>query len=207
MPSTLFVSDLHLAPERPALLAAFSAFCSGPAREATAVYVLGDLFDAWIGDDQLREPIADRVARDLNGLASAGVAVHLMCGNRDFLLGERFARAASGTLLPERIIIDLYGAPTLLLHGDELCTADLRYQRYRARVRDAARQRRFLALPYFIRRGFARWLRRKSHDATARKSDSVLDVTPAAVEEAFRVAGVTRMIHGHTHRRTHAHDP
>jgi UDP-2,3-diacylglucosamine hydrolase len=205
MAPTLFVSDLHLAPERPALLAAFSAFCAGPARAAADVYVLGDLFDAWIGDDQLRDPVAATVVRDLRAVADAGVGVHLMRGNRDFLLGERFAQAAGATLLPEQIVVDLFGTPTLLLHGDEMCVDDQSYQRYRARTRDPVTQRRFLALPYFVRRAFARWLRRKSHDATARKSDSILDVTPAAVEERFRVSGVARMIHGHTHRPARHH--
>ncbi|NDP41773.1 MAG: UDP-2,3-diacylglucosamine diphosphatase [Aromatoleum sp.] len=205
MPPTLFVSDLHLAPERPALLAAFSAFCAGPARAAAAVYVLGDLFDAWIGDDQLRDPVAATVAHDLRGVADAGIGVHLMHGNRDFLLGGRFAGAAGATLMPEQVVVDLFGTPTLLLHGDEMCTDDKSYQRYRARTRNPAWQRSYLALPYFARRAVARWLRRKSRDETARKPDSILDVTSAAVENAFRDSGVIRMIHGHTHRPARHH--
>jgi UDP-2,3-diacylglucosamine hydrolase len=205
MRPTLLLSDLHLSPERPGLVAAFAAFCAGPARAAAAVYVLGDLFDAWIGDDQLREPLAAAVARDLHAVADAGVPVHVMRGNRDFLLGERFAQAAGATLLPEKVVVDLHGTPTLLLHGDGLCTDDARYQRYRAWMQDATRQRRFLALPYVVRRGIARWLRRKSRRETARKSEAILDATPAAVEAAFRAAGVTRMIHGHTHRPARHH--
>jgi len=200
MRPTLLLSDLHLSPARPELVAAFGAFCAGPAREATAVYILGDLFDAWIGDDQLREPLAAGVARDVAAVAKSGVPVCLMRGNRDFLLGERFAAAAGVTLLPEQTIVDLAGTRTLLLHGDELCTDDVRYQRYRAKTHDPAWQRRVLALPYFARRGLAAWLRRKSRAATARKSESILDVSFVAVEAAFRIAGVTRMIHGHTHR-------
>ena len=129
----LFISDLHLSPARPALVAAFDAFCAGPARVAAAVYVLGDLFDAWIGDDQLREPLAAHVAAALRAVAAAGVPVAVMAGNRDVLLGRDFADAAArAALLPERIVVDVAGAPTLLLHGDELCTGDVAYQRYRA---------------------------------------------------------------------------
>ncbi|MEP7181516.1 MAG: UDP-2,3-diacylglucosamine diphosphatase [Betaproteobacteria bacterium] len=205
MRPTLFLSDLHLAPERPGLVAAFAAFCAGPARAAAGVYVLGDLFDSWIGDDQLREPLAAAVARDLHAVAQSGVAVHLMRGNRDFLLGERFAQAAGATLLPEQIVVDLCGIPTLLLHGDSLCTDDVQYQRYRAWMLDPAHQRLFLALPYPVRRGIARWLRRNSRRKTAGKSEDILDVTPAAVEAAFRATGVSRMIHGHTHRPARHH--
>src|SRR4051812_24543713 len=128
----VFVSDLHLAPARPALVAAFHAFCSGPARSAAAVYVLGDLFDAWIGDDQLKEPLAAGVARALRSVCAAGVPVGVMRGNRDLLLGRRFVQAAGATLLPEQIVVTLSGTPTLLLHGDELCTDDVSYQRFRA---------------------------------------------------------------------------
>jgi UDP-2,3-diacylglucosamine hydrolase len=205
MRPTLLLSDLHLSPARPELAAAFGAFCAGPARNAAAVYILGDLFDAWIGDDQLREPLAAGVARDLADVAKSGVPVCLMRGNRDFLLGPRFAAAAGATLLPEETIVDLAGTRTLLLHGDELCTDDVRYQRYRAMTHDPAWQRRVLALPYFARRALAAWMRRKSRAATARKSESILDVSFVAVEAAFRIAGVTRMIHGHTHRPARHH--
>jgi UDP-2,3-diacylglucosamine hydrolase len=128
-----------------------------------------------------------------------------MYGNRDMLIGPRFAEAAGAALLPEQIVVDLYGVPTLLLHGDELCTDDKSYQRYRARMRDPTWQRGVLALPYFARRTLAGWLRRKSLGETARKPDSILDVTPAAVDNAFRVSGVSRMIHGHTHRPARHH--
>src|SRR5881409_2425276 len=152
MQPTLFISDLHLSPSRPAMAAAFRAFCEGPARNAAAVYVLGDLFDAWIGDDQLREAFADDVAGALLAVSASGVPVAVMRGNRDLLLGERFTQAAGASLLPEQIVVDLHGTRTLLLHGDELCTDDLAYQRFRTWARDAARQRRFLALPYVARR-------------------------------------------------------
>jgi UDP-2,3-diacylglucosamine hydrolase len=205
MRPTLFLSDLHLAPERPGLVAAFAAFCAGPARAAVNVYVLGDLFDSWIGDDQLREPLAAAVARDLQAVAQSGVGVHVMRGNRDFLLGERFAQAAGATLLPEQLVVDLYGTPTLLLHGDGLCTDDVRYQRYRTWMLDPVHQRWLLAMPYSVRRAVARGLRRRSRSETAAKSDAILDVTPSAVEAAFRATGVARMIHGHTHRPARHH--
>jgi UDP-2,3-diacylglucosamine hydrolase len=199
-PPTLFISDLHLAPVRPALVQAFHAFCRGPARAAAALYVLGDLFDAWIGDDQLREPLAAEVAAALRAVAQAGVPVALMHGNRDLLLGERFAHEAGATLLPDEIVVDVGGTPTLLLHGDELCTDDIAYQRYRTWALDRARQRRFLALPYFVRRAFVGWMRRKSRRDTAAKAPLMMDVNAGAVAQVLRARGVTRMIHGHTHR-------
>ena len=205
MKPTLFLSDLHLSPERPALLAAFRAFCAGPARGAAAVYVLGDLFDAWIGDDQLGEPLATEVAAGLAEVTRGGVPVGVIAGNRDFLLGERFARASGATLLPEQIVVDVAGARTLLLHGDELCTADIGYQRFRRIARDIRWQQRYLALPYALRRRVARWLRSRSRRATAAKPEKIMDVEPKAVEAAFRAANVTRIIHGHTHRPARHH--
>jgi UDP-2,3-diacylglucosamine hydrolase len=202
---TLFISDLHLSPARPALVDAFRAFCSGPARAAAGVYVLGDLFDSWIGDDQLREPVASAVANAIRDVANAGTPVAVMVGNRDFLLGERFARAAGATLLPEQIVVDVAGTPTLLLHGDELCTGDAAYLRYRAFVREPWRQRRFLALPYPLRRAVGHLLRGKSRRAVAVKPERIMDVDGSAVEAAFRAAGVTRVIHGHTHRPARHH--
>ncbi len=205
MKPTLFLSDLHLAPERPALVAAFRAFCAGPAMSAAGVYVLGDLFDAWIGDDQLAEPLAAEVAAMLAELTRAGVPIGVIAGNRDFLLGERFARTSGVTLLPEQIVVNVAGTPTLLLHGDELCTADIGYQRFRRVARDVRWQRRFLALPYAWRRGIARWLRGRSRMATAGKPEKIMDVEPKAVDAAFRVANVSRIIHGHTHRPARHH--
>ena len=198
---TLLLSDLHLAPERAAAVAAFHAFARGPAREAAAVYIMGDLFDAWIGDDQRDEPFARTIVDSLRGISDAGVPVFVARGNRDFLLGDAFARAAGATLLPEQTLVDLGGTATLLSHGDELCTDDVGYQRYRARGRAIPRhQQRLLRLPYCVRRCIAAWLRRKSRAATARKPESILDVNAGAVEQAFRRLDVARMIHGHTHR-------
>lgn len=197
---TLLLSDLHLSPERPKTAAAFDAFARGPARDAAAVYILGDLFDGWVGDDQRREPFARSVVESLRGISDGGVPLYVARGNRDFLLGSDFAHAAGATLLDEQTIVDLGGTPTLLTHGDELCTDDVDYQRYRRWTRDPRQQRRLLRLPYRVRRWIASSLRRGSRAATARKAESILDVNASAVESAFRTHGVVRMIHGHTHR-------
>ena len=200
MKPALFLSDLHLSPERPGAAAAFHAFARGPAREASAVYILGDLFDWWLGDDQLRDPFANAVAQSIAGIVSAGVPVGFARGNRDFLLGEGFERAAGARLLPEQIVVDAGDTRTLLLHGDELCTGDVEYHRYRQRMRTPAAARRLLALPYFVRGAIAWYLRRRSRDANALKPESIMDVDDDAVAAAFRRHSVMRMIHGHTHR-------
>lgn len=147
--------------------------------------------------------MAAGVAAALRGVSTSGVPVTVLVGNRDFLLRDRFAAATGATVLPERTVVDVAGVPALLLHGDELCTGDVGYQRVRALVRNRRRQAVFLALPYAMRRGIAAWMRRKSAHATAAKPEAILDVAPEAVEAAFREAGVARMIHGHTHRPAH----
>jgi UDP-2,3-diacylglucosamine hydrolase len=200
MRPTLLASDLHLSLERPALASAFRIFCTGPARDAAAVYLLGDLFDWWIGDDQLRDPFDAAIAEAIAGVVRAGVPVHVAHGNRDFMLGAEFAASTGIAFLPEQAVVDLGGTPTLLSHGDELCTGDVDYQRYRARMRDPATQRRLRRLPGFVRRWLARRLRARSRDATSLKPESILDVDDGAVAGAFRRFGVARMIHGHTHR-------
>ena len=205
MRPTLFLSDLHLSPTRPALVAAFHAFCAGPAREAGGVYLLGDLFDDWIGDDQLREPLPAEVAGALKSVTAAGVAVGVVTGNRDFLLGDAFSKATGATLLSAPLVVNIGGTPTVLLHGDELCTADVGYQRLRRYTYDARWQRRYLALPYALRRGIANWLRNRSRTATSDKAERIMDVELRAVESAFREADVIRMIHGHTHRPARHH--
>jgi len=197
---TLFVSDLHLSRERPQLVAALHAFLGGPARGAAALYVPGDIFDAWLGDDQLREPLAAGVARGFANLAASGTPVYLQRGNRDFLLGERFARAAGATLLGDAVVHDIQGTRTLVMHGDALCTDDVDYQRFRAYWQDPVHRRRLLALPYLFRRGIAAFFRATSKRATANKPESIMDVNASAVAEALRAHNVTRLIHGHTHR-------
>jgi UDP-2,3-diacylglucosamine hydrolase len=199
-PPTLFLSDLHLSPERPVALAAFHAFAAGPARAAAAVYILGDLFDWWIGDDQIADPFVAPIVASLRGIADAGIPLFVGRGNRDFLLGQRFARATGATLLPDFVVVDLFGTRTLLCHGDELCTDDTEYQAYRARMRDQATQARLLRLPYFVRRAIAWWLQRKSRSEKALKPESIMDVAAGAVVAAFAQHDARRMIHGHTHR-------
>ena len=200
MPATLFVSDLHLSPARRPLVAAFHALLDGPARGAAGMYVLGDLFDVWLGDDQLREPLAAAVAHALAELAGSGVPLFIQRGNRDFLLGERFARASRATLLPDRVVHDIQGRPTLLMHGDLLCTDDVEYQRFRAYWQDPRRRRRVLSRPYFVRKMVAGLMRIGSRHATAAKAEAIMDVNADAVVSEFREQGVTRLIHGHTHR-------
>jgi UDP-2,3-diacylglucosamine hydrolase len=206
MPKTLFISDLHLSAARPELVAAFHAFARGPAREAAALYVLGDLFDVWIGDDQLRDPLASGVAASFADLARAGTPVYLQHGNRDFLLGPRFAEASGATLLEDAVVHDIHGTPTLIMHGDQLCTDDVGYQRYRAFWQSPVRRRRVLALPFPVRRAIAASLSARSRRAIAAKPEKIMDVNDDAVAGALRDAGVTRLIHGHTHRpAVHTH--
>ncbi len=205
--SVLFVSDLHLSPERPGIHRDFLAFLGGPARQAEALFVLGDLFEYWTGDEDIDEPFAADVCGALAGLAQAGVACHFLHGNRDFLAGERFARAAGLKMLPEEALLPIGGVPTLLMHGDALCTDDVAYQQFRAQVRDPAWQRRFLALPAAERRRQAEQLRQLSEDAKSRKAMAIMDVNPQAVEAALRRHGYPRLIHGHTHRPArHIHE-
>jgi UDP-2,3-diacylglucosamine hydrolase len=204
---TLFLSDLHLSPERPAALAAFHTFARGPARAAAAVYILGDLFDWWIGDDQMRTPFVAAAVASLRGIADAGVPLFVGRGNRDFMLHDEFARATGATMLPDFERIDLHGVPTLLCHGDELCTDDVAYQAYRARMRDPTTQARLRRLPYPVRRAIAWWLRRRSRNDKALKVESIMDVNADAVADAFRTHAARRLIHGHTHRPArHEHD-
>lgn len=197
--ATLFVSDLHLDPARPAITALFLDFLARQAGRADACYILGDLFEAWIGDDDDAE-LGRTVAGALRALADSGVPVHFLHGNRDFLIGERFAAAAGVRLLPESEAIDLYGEPVLLLHGDTLCTDDTDYQAFRAQVRDPAWQARLLELPLAQRRALAGQLRETSQQATQLKETAITDVNLEAVDGALRARGIRRMIHGHTHR-------
>ena len=148
----------------------------------------------------MAEPFVASIVASLHGIAAAGVPLFVGHGNRDFMLGERFAKATGATLLPEFVVVDLHGTRTLLCHGDELCTDDTEYQAYRARMRDPSTQARLLRLPYFARRAIAWWLQRKSRTANALKPESIMDVTAGAVVAAFAQHDAQRMIHGHTHR-------
>ena len=197
--ATLFVSDLHLDPARPATTALFLDFLARQARQAEACYILGDLFEAWIGDDDDTE-LGRVVVNALRSLADSGVPVYFLHGNRDFLIGPRFASESGIQLLPETEVIDLYGEPVLLLHGDTLCTDDVDYQAFRAQVRKPAWQARLLEQPLAQRRALAGQLRETSRQALQQKATDITDVNPAAVNQALRAHGVRRMIHGHTHR-------
>ena len=203
MAPTLLLSDLHLSPARPRAVDAFFAFARGPARSAAAVYILGDLFDWWIGDDQLRTGFYGRIGAALRAIHDAGVPVHVARGNRDFLLGAAFAAATGATLLEEHTVLPLGDVATLLTHGDELCTDDVEYQRFRARSRTPQWRDRILRKPYWARRLIAAYLRMQSRTATAMKPEAIMDVNQEAVADAFRRHGVARLVHGHTHRPAH----
>lgn len=202
--TTLFISDLHLDNARPNIIALFEHFLAHEARDADALYILGDLFETYIGDDD-NASLPARVAAALKSLSDSGVPVFFIAGNRDFLLGEDYARRAGMKILQDGATIDLHGTPTLLLHGDALCTDDAAYQAFRKQVRDPAWQRAFLTQPLDARRAFAQQARDASRAHTSRTDMAIMDVNQAAVESAMRNASVMRMIHGHTHRPTN-HD-
>lgn len=196
---TLFISDLHLDPDRPGITGLFLDLLHGAARQAEALYILGDLFEVWIGDDD-NTPLTRQVAEGLRELRDSGVPVYFIHGNRDFLLGPAYARRAGLALLPETTVIDLYGTPTLIMHGDTLCTDDHDYQAFRLKVRDPAWQRRVLWLPRVLRRFQAARMRKASRKATGRKPAGITDVNAEAVADSLRRHGVRHLIHGHTHR-------
>jgi UDP-2,3-diacylglucosamine hydrolase len=196
----VFLSDLHLAPEREFINRAFFRFLAGDARGAQAVYILGDLFDYWIGDDDLEDSWHDTIVHALAALAAAGTRVCFMHGNRDFLVGQRFADAAGLTILPDPYLLEIGGARTILTHGDALCTLDLAYQAFRSKVRSETWQREFLAKPLDERRALALKLRADSRAEQREKTDEIMDVTPNEVEALFVTQQATRIIHGHTHR-------
>lgn len=208
---TLFISDLHLDAARPQVTELFMRFLREEAAGAKALYILGDLFEAWVGDDD-PDPLGAAVAAGLRAVADAGTPVAFMRGNRDFLLGPAYARRAGMTLLADPAVILLDGAPTLLLHGDLLCTADTGYMAFRAQTRDPAWQAQFLAQPLAARQAFASQARAQSQAAQAALRDAgtmetITDVSPDTVAQYFARYGVERMIHGHTHRPAiHAHD-
>lgn len=195
----LFVSDVHLDATAPQALEQFLGFLEREAAGVEALYILGDLFEAWIGDDE-RAPDQERVSRGLRALASSGVACFALHGNRDFLLGEGFAERSGCRLLTDPVVLDLDGEPVLITHGDALCTDDHSYQELRSTVRRADWQRRFLALPLKHRELLSREAREGSRRHTSRTVPDIMDVNGEAVAAAFRASGVRRMIHGHTHR-------
>lgn len=203
---TLFISDLHLAPERPQITEQFLHFTRSTAAGANALYILGDLFEYWVGDDDLGDPLNGMVSSALSALVAAGTAVFLMRGNRDVLLGSDFATRCRATLLDDPVLVNLYGTPTLLSHGDALCTDDVDYQRFRLYARDPGNQQKFLAQSLEARREQMRGMRAQSETSKQQKTEAIMDVAPAAVEALLRQHGYPRLIHGHTHRPArHSH--
>jgi UDP-2,3-diacylglucosamine hydrolase len=196
---TLFVSDLHLDESRPGIVAQFEKFLDTVAPGADALYVLGDLFEYWVGDDGLALAFPGRIAARLKS-ASARVPIRFMHGNRDFMVAQGFARETGVELLDDPAAIDLYGTPALLMHGDTLCTGDTAYQAFRARVRDPQWQRAALARPVAERLAIAQDMRERSEGAKQGKAMGIMDVSPEAVERAFADSGARLLIHGHTHR-------
>ena len=197
--TTLFISDLHLDAGEPETIRRFLRFVASDAPDARALYVLGDLFEAWLGDDDDDARLAPVIAA-LAGLTRAGVPCSLMHGNRDFLIGPKFCEATGCRLLGDYERIDLYGEPVLLTHGDLLCTDDTRYQALRATLRKPQWQREFLGKPLAERRKIAAELRELSATEIAAKSYEIMDVNQATVERTMREHGVSLLLHGHTHR-------
>ncbi|KAF6664515.1 UDP-2,3-diacylglucosamine diphosphatase [Pantoea anthophila] len=196
MSRTLFIADLHLCQEEPAITAGFLHFLQREAPHCDALYILGDLFEAWIGDDD-PNPLHQQVASALRALP---VPVYFIHGNRDFLVGRRFARASGMTLLPEEQVLTLYGHRLLIMHGDTLCTDDAGYLRFRAKVHNPWIQRLFLALPLWVRKRIAARMRADSKQANQHKSQSIMDVNQDAVVATMQRHQVPLLIHGHTHR-------
>lgn len=195
----LFISDLHLDAERPDIRARLDAFLAHLPPSTTRLFILGDLFEAWIGDDGAAA-MASGVARALSGLASRGVELSYLHGNRDFLLQRAYAASCGMRLLPDPCVVDIAGEPTLLTHGDALCTDDSAYQAFRAMVRDPQWQQAFLAQTLPERQAFAQRAREGSRQHQSVAPDSIMDVNADAVERLFLRYGVRRVIHGHTHR-------
>jgi UDP-2,3-diacylglucosamine hydrolase len=195
--TTFVVSDLHLDPAQPGIAAQFHAFLGGAARSGAALYVLGDLFEAWIGDDT---PAHRDTVSALRACADAGVSLYFMHGNRDFLLGQRFCAETGGELLTDPTVVTAHGRRALLTHGDALCTDDTPYQRLRALVRDPVWTNQFLALSLAQRQALADEARAGSKAHTAAQQAMLMDVNPDTVGRVFREAGVDTIVHGHTHR-------
>jgi len=197
--ATLFISDLHIDAGQPAVTGQFLSFLRGDAANAESLYILGDLFESWIGDDDA-DSAQTAVIEGLNTLTAGGVPCFVMQGNRDFLLGPRFCAMSGAHLLPDPLVLTLYGESVLVMHGDALCTDDRAYQRLRATVRDAQWQRQFLALSVASRRALASAARAGSQAHTAAIDHAITDVNAGNVETVLRAAGLSTLLHGHTHR-------
>ncbi|ALS97727.1 UDP-2,3-diacylglucosamine diphosphatase [Lacimicrobium alkaliphilum] len=199
MQPTLFIADLHLSEDRPDITAAFDTFMSSQARDAAALYVLGDLFEAWIGDDDTCH-FNQHIKQAFRTLTNSGVPVYFIHGNRDFLIGKKFAGETGIQLLPEKQVIDLYGEKVLIMHGDSLCTRDHKYMAFRKKSRGWWWPKLMLALPLWYRRRVAQNARKTSALHQKNSSEQIMDVTPSEVDRVMTEAGVSKLIHGHTHR-------
>ena len=203
--TTYFISDLHLDPKRPVTTKLFVQLCRDRFAHAEALYILGDFLEYWLGDDQ---PIDAGLAPAFSALRelSAQVPVYLMHGNRDFLIGDSFAKNHGCKLIADPLVIELYGKPTLLMHGDTLCTDDADYQQFRSMVRNSEWQENFLSKPIAERIAIAEGIRKDSKQANAAKSAEIMDVNLEQVENTFSAHQVSQIIHGHTHRpKMHRH--
>ncbi|TDR18290.1 UDP-2,3-diacylglucosamine diphosphatase [Marinicella litoralis] len=197
--TTFFISDLHLCDQQPHTSKSFINFCKNKARDARALYILGDFFEYWLGDDAL-DKTAQTVQRELKSLTQSGIAVYFMAGNRDFLLGEQFATSCGMKIIEEPHVIQLMGQSVLLVHGDAECTDDLPYQKVRSMFRDSSWQKEFLSLPIEQRIAFAQQAREQSQQHTQSSSTEIMDVNTAAIDSLYKKHQVKTIIHGHTHR-------
>jgi UDP-2,3-diacylglucosamine hydrolase len=194
-----FISDLHLSAEQPALTQLFTHYLNHIAPDADAVFILGDLFEVWLGDDMILPEYQDAIEA-IKALTEKNIPVYIMYGNRDFLMREQFEKITGSQLINDPTIIDLYGTPTLLMHGDTLCTDDVEYQKFRTMVRSTDWQNDFLGKSQEERLAIAKQYRDKSKTATKSKTSSIMDVNQQEVETVMQIYKVTQLIHGHTHR-------
>ena len=198
--SALFISDLHLQAAQPAITAAFHDFLERHARHAPQLYLLGDLFEYWAGDDDLIDPFNREIITALRRVSDAGTAIYWIAGNRDFLVGADFAAAAGVTLLPEVFVTEISGQRLVLVHGDAQCTEDIKYMEFRAMVRQPAWQQQFVTMPLAQRKAIIAGMRENSRKDQGAKTMEIMDVTPQAIADLFAQTNTNIMIHGHTHR-------
>jgi UDP-2,3-diacylglucosamine hydrolase len=203
MPHTLFISDLHLSEDQPHITQLFLNFTRNTAPKAEALYILGDLFEYWAGDDDRNTPFHQQIISAIRKVSQQGTPVFIMHGNRDFLMSEQLAQDCDATILPDPTVIDLYGTPTLLTHGDALCTDDVQYQAFRKQVRDPAWCAHFVSQSLAQRKAQIEQLRKMSEDQKQTKTIEIMDVNLIAVADLFRKHYYPLMIHGHTHRQKH----
>jgi UDP-2,3-diacylglucosamine hydrolase len=203
MSPILFISDLHLTEDQPHITRLFLDFTQNTAPRAEALYILGDLFEYWAGDDDSNTPFHQQVINAIAEVSRQGTPVYIMHGNRDLLMDQQLMQECSATLLPDPTIINLYGTPTLLTHGDALCTDDKEYQAFRKQVREPVWRNNFLSQPLAQRKAYIEQLRKLSEEQKQGKSMDIMDVNSDAVAELFRSHHYPRIIHGHTHRQRH----